>query len=88
MAEGAGGADIPVDSFGFRVACYEQFHWTPETVKGLSELEALRLSIYFEETGAYLHKKRKEQEAGSSPSGGYGEDERVELYIGDDEEDE
>lgn len=57
-------------------------------MRDLPELEAYRLAIYFEETGAYLHKKRKEQESGMSGNGSYAADERVELYIGDDEEDE
>ena len=57
-------------------------------MRNLPEMEALRLAIYFEETGAYLRKKRKEQESGMGGSGHYTETERVELYIGDDEEDE
>lgn len=52
-------------------------------MKDLPILEAERLAIYFEETGAYQHKKMKEaerQNAGTAPN------ERTVLEIGDEDE--
>jgi hypothetical protein len=84
-SEGSASPQVLVDSFAFRLACYEQFHWTPETVKNLTLSEAERLAIYFEESGAYSYRKRKEA---STPSSAGGESSRVEFSLGGDDEDE
>lgn len=78
---------MPIESFSFRLACYEQFHWTPEQVKDVPLSEAQRLAIYFEETGAYHHKLRKEAES-QSPTSSPQHDKQVVLELGDDEEEE
>lgn len=77
---------MPIESFSFRLACYEQFHWTPEQVKDVPLAEAERLAIYFEETGAYHHKLRKEAES-NSPSTPR-TDKEVVFELGTEEEEE
>jgi hypothetical protein len=52
-------------------------------VKELTCLEAERLAIYFEESGAYQHKQMKQLERDSSPAI---PSSRTVLEIGDDEE--
>jgi hypothetical protein len=54
-------------------------------VKNLTLSEAERLAIYFEESGAYSYRKRKEA---STPSSAGGESSRVEFSLGGDDEDE
>lgn len=55
-------------------------------MKSLTILEAERLSIYFEESGAYQHKQNKQIEAQSrAPSAA---NERTVLEIGDDEDED
>lgn len=54
-------------------------------MKALPLSEAERLAIYFEESGAYAYRKRKEQ---STPASAGGESSRVEFSLGGDDEDE
>ena len=64
---------MPVGSFSFRLACYNEFGWTPDQVRALPESEAALLAIYFEETGAYQYKQNKKlssQTTSSSRSDG------------------
>ncbi len=46
--------------FGFRVSCYERFHWSPETVGNLTMAEAWKLSVFFEEE--YKYQKEQQEE--------------------------
>lgn len=75
---------MPPNSFAFRVACYAEFGWTPQTVKQLAESEALLLSVYLEEVG---RARAKQAEAGADThgdSGGW----QTDLSVGEDDEEE
>lgn len=85
MVGGSPHPQIAPGSPSFRLACYEQFHWTPDVVARLPYTEALLISIYFEESGAYQYRKNKELEQQSS--GGYRSD-AVVLAKSDDDPDE
>lgn len=83
-------------SFGFRLACYQEFGWGPEQVKDLQYSEVLLLAVYFEELA---RKRRKDDEKlkrqlraqqGSGTMQAAGPHERVvtEFEVTDDDEEE
>lgn len=51
------------------MACYEKYHWTPETIRALPLSEAYRLAIYFEEESRHTRKKASEAKSAPSASG-------------------
>lgn len=54
---------MDIHSFAFRYACYMEFGWNVEDVGMLPEVEAGRLAVVFEETGAYQYRKNREMES-------------------------
>lgn len=82
MRGGSPSPSIPAESFSFRVQCYEQFGWSPETVANIPATEADMLSIYFEETAAYQYKQNKKYSSPSSSHGG----EIIDIEIGDEDD--
>lgn len=70
MSGGSSRPQLDIRSFGFRYACYKELGWTPETVAKLTEDEALKLAVVFEESWAYEYKERKKAEHASSGGAG------------------
>lgn len=63
---------IPAGSFGWRKACYEEFHWLPWDVERVLEDypgEADRLAASFEATARYHLEERKNAESQAHSAG-------------------